>query len=326
MYEPFYGLKTKPFAIVPDPRFIYWAGPHSMAFAMLEYGIVNHAGFTVITGEIGSGKTTLIRHLLGKLPVDVNVGLLSNSQSDRGELLEWVLMAFQQDFDGHSYVGLYKKFEDYLGEQHAQGRRTVLIVDEAQNLGVKALEELRMISNVNTYDRELLQIVLSGQPQLKELLGRPELVQFAQRVSSDFHLGLLGRKDVVGYIDHRLNVAGADERLVHGGRLRPDLLRDARDAPAYQHPVRHGSDVWIRHRGASSLPRTSSRRSSTTSANMVSSRWKPRRAPILCGSGGFLLPPMANRNSFSAASPMMLWPKRRNARTANLRRERARRS
>ena len=190
MYEPFYGLKTKPFAIVPDPRFIYWAGPHSMAFSMLEYGIVNHAGFTVITGEIGSGKTTLIRHLLSKLPGDITVGLVSNTQGDRGDLLQWVLMAFGQDFEGQSYVGLYRKFETFLTEQHSLGRRTVLIIDEAQNLGVKTLEELRMMSNLNTHDQELLQIVLSGQPELKALLGRPELTQFAQRVSSDFHLGI----------------------------------------------------------------------------------------------------------------------------------------
>ncbi len=213
MYEPFYNLRAKPFALVPDPRFIYWASPHSMAFAMLEYGIMNHAGFTVITGEIGAGKTTLIRQLLGKLPGDITVGLLSNTHGGRGELLEWILMAFDEDFESTSYVGLHKRFDDFLSRQHELGKRTVLIVDEAQNLGPKVLEELRLMSNINTYDRELLQIVLSGQPQLKQLLADPELIQFAQRVSSDFHLGLLGRKDVIGYIDHRLAVAGADRKL-----------------------------------------------------------------------------------------------------------------
>ncbi len=213
MYEAFYGLTSKPFAVVPDPRFIYWAGPHSMAFAMLEYGIVNHAGFTVITGEIGSGKTTLLRHLLDQVPGDISIGLVSNTQGDRGDLLQWILLSFDQEFEGGSYVGLYRRFEKFLVEQHALGKRTVLVVDEAQNLGAKALEELRMLSNLNTHDQELLQIVLSGQPQLKELLSRPELVQFAQRVSSDFHLGLLPRSEVAGYIDHRLAVAGAD-RLI----------------------------------------------------------------------------------------------------------------
>jgi type II secretory pathway predicted ATPase ExeA len=213
MYEAYYGLRARPFAVVPDPRFLFWAGPHRLAFAMLEYGIVSHAGFTVITGEVGAGKTTLIRHLLGKLPGDINVGLLSNTQSGRGELLEWVLMAFDQNFEGQSYVSLYKNFHKFLVQQHDLNRRTVLIIDEAQNLGTAALEELRMISNVNTHERELLQIVLSGQPQLKQLLAGPEMTQFVQRVSSDFHLSLLGRKEVTGYIDHRLKVAGAERPL-----------------------------------------------------------------------------------------------------------------
>jgi energy-coupling factor transporter ATP-binding protein EcfA2 len=109
MYEEFYGLKAKPFSLVPDPEFLYWGGPHSMAFAMLEYGVVNHSGFTVITGEIGSGKTTLIRHLLKKLPGDVTVGLVSNFQGDRGELLKWLLMAFGQNFDGQSYLSQVRR-------------------------------------------------------------------------------------------------------------------------------------------------------------------------------------------------------------------------
>lgn len=209
MYETFYGLNARAFAVVPDPRFLYWTGPHRLAFAMLEYGIVNHAGFTVITGEIGAGKTTLIHHLLSKLPGDINVGLLANMQGGRGELLEWVLMAFDQEFEGHSYVNLHKKFQSFLIGQYELGKRTVLIIDEAQNLGPDALEQLRMISNVNTYDRELLQIVLSGQPQLKKMLAAPELTQFVQRVASDFHLKLLSRNEVMGYIDHRLKVAGA---------------------------------------------------------------------------------------------------------------------
>jgi len=213
MYEAFYGLKVKPFSLLPDPNFLYWAGPHSMAFAMLEYGVVNHAGFTVITGEIGAGKTTLIKHLLNKLPGNITVGLVSNIQGDRGDLLNWLLMTFGQDYEGPSYVGLYRRFETFLMEQHAKNQRTVLIVDEAQNLGPKALEELRTLSNVNSSGCELLQIILSGQPELKDLLRRPDLIQFAQRVSSDFHLGLLSREDVPAYIDHRLSVAGATKQL-----------------------------------------------------------------------------------------------------------------
>ena len=212
MYEPYYGLLTKPFALVPDPRFIYWAGSHSMAYAMLEYGIVNHAGFTVVTGQVGAGKTTLIQHLLSKLPGDVCVGLLSNTGGG-GELLQWILMAFDQDFDSESHVKLYKQFKDFLIERHEQGRRTILIVDEAQNLGSDTLEELRMLSNINTHERELLQIILSGQPELKTLLSAPSLRQFVQRVSSDFHLGFLEQHEVSEYISHRLKVAGAKRPL-----------------------------------------------------------------------------------------------------------------
>lgn len=213
MYNPYFGLHTTPFAVVPDPRFIYWAKPHSMAFAMLQYGIANHAGFTVITGEIGAGKTTLIRQLLNSLPGEMNVALLNNIQSGRGELLQWVLMAFGQEFEGKSYVGSYKALEDFLIKSQESGKRNVLIVDEAQNLGSETLEQLRMISNVNTHERELLQIVLSGQPELKQLLSAPELTQFVQRVSSDFHLGLLERSDVSEYIDHRLKISGARYKI-----------------------------------------------------------------------------------------------------------------
>jgi general secretion pathway protein A len=213
MYEAFYGLKAKPFSLYPDPDFLYWAGPHSMAFAMLEYGVINHAGFTVITGEIGAGKTTLIKHLLTKLPGNITVGVASNIVGERGDLLSWLLMVFRQEFEGQSYVGLYRRFEEFLIQQHAENRRTVLIIDEAQNLGVKTLEELRTMSNVNHGGQELLQIILSGQPELKSLLRRPELVQFAQRISSDFHLGLLSPAEVPAYIDHRLAVAGATRQI-----------------------------------------------------------------------------------------------------------------
>src|SRR5262245_28800563 len=212
MYEAFYGLKSKPFSILPDPDFLYWTEPHRLAFAMLEYGILNHAGFTVITGEVGSGKTTLVRYLLRKLPPDIDVGLVSNT-SDRSDLLSWLLMSLGQEFEGLSYVSLYHRFATFLDQQRALGRRTVLIIDEAQNLSVKALEELRMLSNVNAEKDGRLQIVLVGQPELKATLARPDLLQFAQRVSSDFHLTSLPRAQVPGYIDHRLAVAGATHAL-----------------------------------------------------------------------------------------------------------------
>ena len=139
MYDEFYGLTEKPFSILPDPDYIYWGQNHSLAFSMLEYGILNQAGFTVITGEVGCGKTTLIRHLLNNMSDDLNVGLISNVQDDRGDLLQWVLLAFDQPFEEVSSVKLFDQFQKYLIAEYGRGRKTVLIVDEAQNLGPKTL-------------------------------------------------------------------------------------------------------------------------------------------------------------------------------------------
>jgi len=208
MYEAYYNLSEKPFSILPDPEFIYWGRAHSMAFAMLEYGIMNHAGFTVITGEIGCGKTTLIRHLLNRLEENITVGLVTNTPKDSSELLQWIMMALNQPINYPSYVELYQSFESFIIGEYAKGKRTVLIIDEAQNLSVETLEELRMFSNLNADKSQLLQLVLVGQPELKNILQRPELVQFAQRVSSDFHLRRLLHREVVDYINHRLWVAG----------------------------------------------------------------------------------------------------------------------
>ena len=213
MYEAFYGLSEKPFSTLPDPDFIYWGRAHKMAFAMLEYGILNHAGFTVVTGGIGCGKTTLICHLLKHLDDDVTVGLVSNTRRAAGDLLRWVMMSLGQPYEQGSVVALHQEFQDFLIGEYASNRRTLLIVDEAQNLGMETLEELRMLSNINFGKDQLLQIVLVGQPQLKELLQRPELVQFAQRISSDFHLQPLAPREVGHYIAHRLQLAGSTRRL-----------------------------------------------------------------------------------------------------------------
>lgn len=212
MYEGYYGLREKPFSILPDPDMIYWGKNHRLAFAMLEFGVMNNAGFTVITGEIGSGKTTLLRYLLRKLDKDIAVGLISNTPRGKAELLQWVMMSLQQPFED-SYPKLFQQFQRFLHEQHFRGGRTILIVDEAQNLDLEALEELRMLSNINADKDQFLQIILVGQPQLKDLLRSPQLVQFAQRVSSDFHLKPLNPDEVTEYINYRLHAAGAQTAL-----------------------------------------------------------------------------------------------------------------
>ena len=212
MYEAFYQLQEKPFSILPDPDLIYWGKMHSMAFTMLEFGVMNNAGFTVITGEIGSGKTTLVRHLLKKVSPAITIGLISNSPQGRQELLQWILMSLGQSFDG-DYPNLFKKLQDFLYGQFANGRRTILIIDEAQNLEPEALEHLRMISNINADKFQILQLILVGQPQLRDLLLAPKLHQFAQRISSDFHLRPLDDREVANYIAFRLQAVGARRPL-----------------------------------------------------------------------------------------------------------------
>jgi type II secretory pathway predicted ATPase ExeA len=212
MYEAYYGLREKPFSILPDPDMIYWGKNYRLAFTMLEFGVTNKAGFTVITGEIGCGKTTLLRHLLRKLDNNVTVGLISSTPRGKAELLQWVMMSLDQPFDD-SYPALFRRFQQFLHKQYSRGGRTILIVDEAQNLGWESLEELRMLSNINADKDQYLQIILTGQPQLKDLLRSPQLRQFAERVSSDFHLKPLDPSEVGDYISWRLKAAGSQVEL-----------------------------------------------------------------------------------------------------------------
>jgi type II secretory pathway predicted ATPase ExeA len=208
MYEKFYGLQSKPFSLLPDPDFLYLSGKHRMALTLLEYGLTNQASFSVITGDIGTGKTTLIRQLLNQMERDMVVGLITNTHPSFGELLQWILMAFNLESDSKDKVEMYKIFMDFLIEQYAANRRTILIVDEAQNMGPQALEELRMLSNVNSDKDQVLQVILAGQPGLRDNLRDPGLEQFAQRISVDYNLEPLSPDETREYIRHRLVIAG----------------------------------------------------------------------------------------------------------------------
>lgn len=214
MYEAYYGLKEKPFSIQPDPDFLFMSKRHRLAFTLLEYGIQNRVGFSVICGDIGCGKTTLVRKLLGSLDQSVTVGLVYNTHEDIADLLEWIMLAFGQPYQAASQVERYDRFQQFLLAEYASRRRVVLVVDEAQNLQPAALESLRMLSNINADKDQLLQVVLVGQPQLQTLLNRPELHQFAQRVGVDFYIPPLDAAEVALYIRHRLKVAGRDQELL----------------------------------------------------------------------------------------------------------------
>jgi general secretion pathway protein A len=210
IYNAHFGLSERPFSLLPDPDFLYWSVQHQSAFAMLEYGILTRAPITLITGEVGAGKTTVLQQLLRSVGPEVRVALISNAHGDRGELLRWVLMALGVTAPRDAgYVELFAQFQAYLIDEYAAGRRVVLIFDEAQNLSRESLEELRMYTNINSGKDELLQLVLVGQPELRSMVLRPDLTQFAQRVASSFHLPAMNVDTVCAYVSHRLAVAGA---------------------------------------------------------------------------------------------------------------------
>ncbi|MEM8629718.1 MAG: AAA family ATPase [Pseudomonadota bacterium] len=209
LYTGFFGLRERPFTLLPDPDFIFWSQQHSRAFSVLEYGIVSRAPITVITGEVGAGKTTLVQGLLKSISEDVTLGLVSNAGTERGEVLHWVCNALGMSFDHETpYVALFQLFQDFVIGEYAAGRRVILIFDEAQTLSMAALEELRMLTNINSNKDELLQLVLVGQPELRALIAEPALRQFAQRVTANYHLREMDAATTARYIEHRLKVAG----------------------------------------------------------------------------------------------------------------------
>ena len=214
MYESFYGLRIHPFSLVPDPGFLYLGRKHKVALGLLEYGLLNHSAFTVITGQPGTGKTTLLNTILDRSEREVTLGVLSHTHAGLGSLLPWVLMTFGLDGKGMDSVELYRAFSGFLIQEHARHRQVVLVVDEAQNLGPAMLEELRLLSNLNDGRRHTLQIILSGQPTLRQLLQRSELVQLAQRIAVDYHLEPFGEEETPEYIRHRIKVAGGPVTLM----------------------------------------------------------------------------------------------------------------
>ncbi len=223
MYTSFFGLQEKPFAITPDPRYLYLSERHAEALAHLLYGINEAGGFIQLTGEVGTGKTTVIRSLLEQLPGHADVALILNPRVTPAEFLLTICEELHVPVP-ESGQGSTKTLMDLLGRQlldtHARGRRVVLIVDEAQNLGTQTLEQVRLLTNLETATTKLLQIILIGQPELRELLDQPDLRQLAQRITGRYHLNPLSEDESAGYVKHRMRVAGATAEVFTPSALR----------------------------------------------------------------------------------------------------------
>jgi putative secretion ATPase (PEP-CTERM system associated) len=204
MYERFYDLRERPFALSPDPEYLYPSRVHREALDYLRYGIESQAGFVVITGEIGSGKTTLLQTLLRGLDSDTTVARIVNTMLEPRELLETIMIDVGLDPAGRSKPLMLRDLAQYLVDQRLAGRLVLLVIDEAQNLTFNALEELRMLSNLETEKSKLLQVVMVGQPNLREKLGAPALEQLRQRITVSYHLQPLDLTETANYINHRL--------------------------------------------------------------------------------------------------------------------------
>src|SRR5688572_12403739 len=223
MYQSFFGLGEKPFAITPDARYLFLSERHAEAIAHLLYGITEAGGFVQLTGEVGTGKTTVVRSLLAQAPKDAEIALILNPRITAPEFLLTIceeLGIGVPDSATQSVKDLVDILNDYLLRAHARGRRVVLVVDEAQNLATDVLEQVRLLTNLETSTQKLLQIILIGQPELRELLARNELRQLAQRITGRFHLNPLSKVESSAYVRHRLRVAGSTSDIFTPAALR----------------------------------------------------------------------------------------------------------
>ncbi len=214
MYKSFFGIKANPFSIAPDPHFLYMSDGHREALAHLRYGLGEGGGFVLLTGEVGTGKTTVCRCILEQVSEDTNIAFVVNPKLSAQELLATICDELRIDYPTTSGLKiLIDRLNVYLLAAHARRQRTVLIIDEAQNLTYEVLEQVRLLTNLETNQQRLLQIVLLGQPELQEILTQPELRQVAQRIAARHHLGPLTSTETTAYVRHRLAVAGMEQSV-----------------------------------------------------------------------------------------------------------------
>ncbi len=231
MYTEFFGLNEKPFAITPDPRYLYMSARHADALAHLVYGISESGGFIQLTGEVGTGKTTLIRSLLEQLPAKAEIALILNPQLSTLEFLQVICQELRTGTPREDSVkARIDALNTHLLRAYAEGRRVVLIVDEAQTLSPELLEQVRLLTNLETPKKKLLQIILIGQPELRDVLERPEMRQLAQRITGRYHLEPLSKDDTAVYVRHRMRVAGAQSDVFKPTAIR-QLYRKSRGIP-----------------------------------------------------------------------------------------------
>jgi putative secretion ATPase (PEP-CTERM system associated) len=231
MYESFYNLRERPFSLSPDPEYLYLGRVHREALDSLRYGIESRAGFMVVTGDIGAGKTTLLQSLLHRLDERTITARLVNTTMEPREVLEAIALDFGLETTGKSKPVLLRDLGQFLCEQRAQGRRPLLVIDEAQNLSAAALEEVRLLSNLETEKSKLLQILFVGQPNLRETIDSPELEQFRQRVAVSYHLTSLDGSQTAEYIDFRLRLAAKGEPLRFPGDAAALVYRHSGGVP-----------------------------------------------------------------------------------------------